>query len=86
MRIPILRGRDVNESDRAGAPKVVVINEFMAKTHWPGEDAIGKRITIDDSTWVTIVGVAKNTVRSSLGGAGGGRILLPVLSVAVFHR
>jgi len=65
MRIPILRGRDLDESDRAGSPKVVVINEYMAKTHWPGEDAIGKRITLDDSTWVSIVGVTKNTVRSS---------------------
>ena len=43
----------------------MVINEYMAKTHWPGEDAIGKRITMDDSTWVTIVGITKNTVRSS---------------------
>ena len=80
----ILRGRDVNESDRAGSPKVVVINEYMAKTHWPGR-RIGKRITMDDSTWVTIVGITKNTVRSSWA-APAGRILLPVLSVAVFHR
>jgi putative ABC transport system permease protein len=43
----------------------VVINEYMAKTHWPGEEAIGKRITLDDSTWVTVIGVTKNTVRSS---------------------
>ena len=46
---------------------VVVINEFMAKTHWPGEDAIGKRITIDDSTWVTVVGVAKNDGAAQIG-------------------
>jgi putative ABC transport system permease protein len=35
----------------------------MANTYWRGEDAIGKRITLDDSTWVTVVGIAKNTVR-----------------------
>jgi putative ABC transport system permease protein len=63
MHIPLLRGRDIASSDRLGAPQVVVINEFMASTHWRGEDAIGKRISLDDSTWVTVIGIAKNTVR-----------------------
>jgi predicted permease len=63
MRIPLLHGRDVATADRLGTTPVVVINEFMANTYWPGEDAIGKRITLDDSTWVTVVGVVKNTVR-----------------------
>jgi putative ABC transport system permease protein len=66
MRIPVLRGRDVAETDRADAPPVVVINEFAAKTHWPGENPIGKRITLNDSTWVTIVGIVKNDIRSDL--------------------
>lgn len=66
MRIPILRGRDVAATDRSDAPPVVVINEYMARAHWPGEDAIGKRITLDDSTWVTVVGVVKNAVRGDL--------------------
>jgi predicted permease len=63
MHVPLLRGRDVSESDRADAPRVVVINEFMAKTHWPGEDPIGKRISFGDTAWMTVVGIAKNTVR-----------------------
>ncbi|MDB4876589.1 MAG: permease [Gemmatimonadetes bacterium] len=64
MRIPLLRGRDVSETDRLDAPHVVVINEHMAKTYWPSEDAIGQRIHISgDSTPVTVVGIAKNTVR-----------------------
>lgn len=63
MRIPLLRGRGVSESDRADGPPVVVINDHMARTYWPGEDPIGKRISFDDSTWMTVVGVAKNTVR-----------------------
>jgi predicted permease len=64
MRIPLRQGRDISDSDRLDAPLVVVINEFMAKTHWPGENPIGKRISLDDSTWMTVVGVAKNAVRS----------------------
>jgi putative ABC transport system permease protein len=61
MRIPVLRGRDVTDIDRAGSEPVVVINAFMANKHWPGEDAIGKRIAFGDSTWIRVVGVTKNT-------------------------
>ena len=46
MRIPILRGRDISESDAAGRPGVVLISQSMAQQFWPGEDAIGKRLTL----------------------------------------
>jgi predicted permease len=61
MRIPLRRGRDFSDADRAGSVPVVIINEFMARTYWPGQDAVGKRISFDDSVWVTVVGVTKNT-------------------------
>src|SRR5262249_12683482 len=66
-RLAVLQGRDIAETDRADAPPVVVVNEFMAKTHWPGENAVGKRISLGDSAWVTIVGVVKNAVRDQWG-------------------
>ena len=65
MRLPIISGRDIAETDRTGAPAVVVVNEYMAKTHWPNENPIGKRIAIGDSTWTTVIGVAKNAVRGN---------------------
>lgn len=65
MRLPILQGRDIAQTDRLGAPPVVVVNEFMARTHWPGESAVGKRIAIGDTAWITVVGVVKNAVRES---------------------
>ena len=46
MRIPIVRGRDFSESDAAGRPGVVLISETMAREFWPGEDPIGKRLTL----------------------------------------
>ncbi len=66
MRLPVLRGRAIAESDDARAPGVVMINERAVKEFWPGEDPIGKRITFDDPdkdnrpTWLTVIGVVKN--------------------------
>jgi predicted permease len=45
MRIPLLRGRSFSLSDGPDAPPVVIISDSMAKRFWPGEDAIGKRLT-----------------------------------------
>ncbi len=68
MNIPILSGRDITDQDKLNAPGVVVINDWFARHHWPGQDAIGKRITLDDlkdhPEWLTVVGVVKNAVRS----------------------
>lgn len=77
MRIPILHGRDIAEADRLGAPGVVVINDFMAKTHWRGEDPIGKRIALSDSNWITVVGVVKNDVRSEWSAPPEEEVFLP---------
>jgi putative ABC transport system permease protein len=46
LRIPVLRGRDLNDQDIAGRPPVILISESMARQFWPGEDAIGKRLTL----------------------------------------
>jgi putative ABC transport system permease protein len=68
MRLPLLRGRDLAETDRADAPRVVVVNDFFARRYWPNEDAVGKRVTFEPSapspTWFTVVGVVKNDVQS----------------------
>jgi putative ABC transport system permease protein len=71
MRQPILRGRDVAFTDTLDAPGVVLVNEFLARHTWPGEDPLGKRIAFDGPddhpSWVTVVGVVKNAVRSEWG-------------------
>lgn len=83
MQIPILRGRDVRESDNLSAARVVVINDYLAHQYWPGEDPIGKRITLDDPTanpsWLTVVGVVKNTVRSNWVDPPAEEVFLPYL-------
>ncbi len=46
MRIPVLRGRDIADSDTADTPGVIMVNESTAKRIWPGEDALGKRVKV----------------------------------------
>jgi predicted permease len=46
LHIPLLRGRDFSDSDLVGRPAVILISESMARQFWPGEDALGKRLTL----------------------------------------
>jgi putative ABC transport system permease protein len=46
MHIPLLRGRDFGDEDVNGRPASILISESMARRFWPGEDPIGKRLTL----------------------------------------
>jgi putative ABC transport system permease protein len=48
MQIPILEGRGFSREDLPDSPKVVLINRTMADRFWPGEDPVGKRLTMKD--------------------------------------
>jgi putative ABC transport system permease protein len=61
--LPLLRGRDVTDRDRFGAPGVVVVNQAFVRRHFPKEEAIGQTIDRQAPWWpgqptqFTIVGV-----------------------------
>jgi predicted permease len=61
LGIPLLHGRFFTEHDTTDTEPVIIVNEVMAKRYWPGEDAVGKRISFDDEPkekdWMHIVGV-----------------------------
>lgn len=61
MQIPLLQGRLFNEQDTPTSPQVVLVDEYMARQLWPGQDPLGKRISFGDLTqapvWATVVGV-----------------------------
>ncbi|HEX5964703.1 MAG TPA: ADOP family duplicated permease, partial [Pyrinomonadaceae bacterium] len=61
MQIPIVEGRDFDDRDHTKSQRVVIINQEMAKTLWPGENAVGKRILIgtDSKDPIEVVGVVK---------------------------
>jgi len=66
MGVRVASGRVVERADIEANAPVVVVNEAFAQTHWPGDDAVGKRITYagtpaDSATdWLTVVGVVEN--------------------------
>jgi putative ABC transport system permease protein len=68
MRIPVLRGRPIDDRDRANSTRVIVVNETLARRHFPGGDAIGRRIRVGQGPedWREIVGVAGDVKQSSL--------------------
>jgi putative ABC transport system permease protein len=68
LRIPLVEGRDFNDSDRANTALVAVVNEAMAKHFWPNENALGKRFHfIDETKLREIVGIVGNTVIGNIG-------------------
>ena len=61
MRLPLVAGRDIDERDDANAPRVVVVNETLARREWPNGSAIGQQLRYADSDrWMTVVGVARD--------------------------
>ena len=46
MGTPLLAGRDIADTDRAGAPDVIIVNEAFAKKYFNGENPIGRTFTI----------------------------------------
>lgn len=61
MGVSVIRGRGFTDLDKAGTTPVVVVNETLARRHWPGQEAIGKRIRfygpLDQAPWMEVVGV-----------------------------
>ena len=66
LGVPLVKGRLLDDHDDEAHPRVIVINETMARTYWPGVDPIGKRIQgvrrdgtapTGPARWITVVGV-----------------------------
>ena len=86
MRIPLRAGRYLTAADRRGAPKVMVINEELARVAFPGQDAVGRRISCcepgeggpDTPSWKEVVGVVANVTPSSPGARPSPQFYIPV--------
>jgi putative ABC transport system permease protein len=63
LNIPLVRGREFDQRDVRSAPKVIIVNESMARKYWGSLDVLGKRISISMAgkgkrEWNEVVGVA----------------------------
>lgn len=65
LELPVRRGRAFGAQDHEDAPRVAIVSEVVARTTWPGEDPIGKRIKLGPpegpGEWHTVVGVVGET-------------------------
>jgi predicted permease len=59
LHIPIIAGREFSEQDRANSQGVAMVNQQFVDRYWPGQDAIGKRITVYGESY-NVVGVVRN--------------------------
>jgi predicted permease len=70
MGIRFLKGRGFTDEDNSSGPGVAIVSQSVARTLWPGEDPIGKRLTMEDEPkpqdWLTIVGIVDDVRQQSL--------------------
>ncbi len=81
LRVPLLQGRDIGESDRAGGLPVCVINEAFAKLFFENRNPIGMHITTeygDSRKRHQIVGVARDTRTHRIRGEVNPRYFVPI--------
>ncbi len=70
LGVPLRRGRALATTDGEGTPRVAVIDDEAARTLWPGENPIGRRIRyVWNQQWIEVVGVVGTVRRDSLSAA-----------------
>jgi putative ABC transport system permease protein len=76
----MVQGRAFEDNDRADAAPVVIINESLARKHWPQGDALGQRIAfrVGETPWREIVGVVEDARLQSPDQAPGPAIYIPL--------
>src|SRR5580700_6192003 len=86
MGIRLVAGREFTERDNGVAPGVVVVSQSVAQTIWPGENPMGRRISMEDDPkpgdWLTVIGVVEDVRQKGLGKQSDPAIYQPYLQVS----
>jgi len=88
LRIPLLRGRTFQKSDTLDAPGVCVVSQRLAERVWPGQDAIGKRLTMGTPAdeggpnWMTVIGIVADIRHQGLDREAGPELYNPTFQLA----
>jgi predicted permease len=93
LGMTLLRGRLFVDQDLEDTPSIAVINQAAARTYWPNQDPVGKRVRLRAAKpdWTTIVGVIADARTESLADAGIPQVYLdiyqsPARDLAFFLR
>jgi predicted permease len=76
MGIRLMDGRLFDDRDGKDAPQVVIVNEAMAKTFWPNQNPIGRRVR-PGKEWCTVIGIADDVKNAGLDRPAGTELYLP---------
>lgn len=69
LGVPVIHGRDFNETDLAKSPAVVIVNDIFARRYWPGQEGVGKRIFQDGPNGAIateVIGIVKVSASRTL--------------------
>jgi predicted permease len=77
MRVPLQAGREFTDADNATAPKVVIVNQALARRYWPNENPVGKHILVGRQNASEIIGVAVDVKNRSLALDAAPQLYLP---------
>jgi putative ABC transport system permease protein len=82
LRIPLVRGRLFEASDRPGGQDVALVSQSAAQRYWKGGDQLGARITFGDpadpeAQWLTVVGVVGDVLHERLNDEAYPQIYIP---------
>ena len=76
MGIPLLAGRDIGPGDTIGTSPVIVINQTLARSLWPGQDPLGRMMRADVER--RVVGVVQDVRHLALEQESGSEMYLPM--------
>jgi len=70
LGIPLVHGRFFTDQDNENAPQVAIVNEAFARTWWPNDNPVGKRVKLSGlraaTSWTTVVGVIADARTESI--------------------
>jgi putative ABC transport system permease protein len=81
LELPLEHGRFFSDADGREAPKVAIVNRTLAHSIFPGQDPLGRRVSLEDAPgpndWATIVGVVGDVRSDSLAAASPNQMYMP---------
>ena len=86
LEIPLLSGRVFTDADTVGRPRVAVVNESFAKVFGLGDNPVGKRLGLEKTLDIEIVGLVRDTAYDSVKNEFPPQLMLPRLQTPEYRN